>query len=170
MYKCHTHTHVLQTFNETSQNSTPVISYYQTYAPCTHIQGSGPSDEGFLTTTVSLGTSACTRQPIYWALMMLFPVQFPSWLYLSLPAAQLGGRINSLTPTVRLHLPQSLNLNFLPAQTTHQRKTTYPCQTGASSPTCPMTAYPRQWDYPVSTGTLQKMPTLQPGQEDVSGL
>lgn len=66
----------LQTFNKTSQNSTPVIS---SYAPCTHIQGSRTFCKGFLTTTVSVRTSICTRQPIYWTPMLSFPVQFPSW-------------------------------------------------------------------------------------------
>lgn len=97
----------------------PRTAHYWTYAPCTHIQGSRPFDEGFLTTTVSLGTSACTRQRFYWALMPPFPVQFPSWHYwwtVCFPSrSPAWGRFNNLTPTVWLHLPPSLN--FLPAQT-----------------------------------------------------
>lgn len=112
---------------------------YPTIQACTlstHIQR--PLTKVFKLPLLSLGTSACTRQAIYWALVLPFPVQFPSWHYwwsVSFPSSSPAwGRFNSLTSTVWLHLPPSLNLNFLPAQTTHQKKTTYPRQTGSSSP------------------------------------
>lgn len=50
-------------------------------------------------------------------------------------------------PTIWLHLPHTLNLSVLPAQTTDQRLILV-----SNVPD----AYPGQWDYPVSTGTLQR--------------
>lgn len=106
-----------QTLNKTSQNSTPVTSYYQTYAPCPHIQGSRAF---FLTTTVSSGTSACTKQTIYSDLMLPFPAQFPSWHYWWIESFHSGsptwGCFNSQIPCARwLHLSHLwVSTSFLP--------------------------------------------------------
>lgn len=129
---------------------------------------SWPFDEGFL--TVSSGTLACTQQPIYWALMLPFPVQFPSWHHWwtgSFPSSSPArGHFNSLTPPVWLH--QSLNLNFLPARTAPIRDLSSSDRILISN--VPNDCLSLAMGLSSEHWNTAKMPTLQPGQEDVSGL
>lgn len=134
--------------------------------PAPSYKVSGPFKEGFLTTIILRNThlhkAAHVLSPnAAMSCAVPFLPLLMDWILLFQQPSM------GLTPTVWLHLPPYLNLNFLPAQTTHQSKTTNPCQTGSSSPTCPVTAYPSQWDYPVST--LQRRQNCSLAKGDVSG-
>lgn len=104
--------------------------------------------------------------------MLPFPVHFPSWHYwwtVSFPSvAQHGAILTDLTPTVWLHLPPSLKLPPRPNHPSEKDDLSSSDRILISNMpndclSWPMGLSTEHWD-------TAKMPTLQPGQEDVSGL
>lgn len=120
--------------------------------------------------------TSCTVQPIYSALMLC--CHFLSSSLLNMTPVLMDGvfpfQQRSMgppdSPTSRLATSDPFSKSH-PLLLPPSEKTSYPCQAGASSPTCPATwFYLWRLDYPVTIGTLPRCQPCGLVRRNVTGL